>query len=278
MMPLRVPLSVLLCAGLVIGCAAASVPARSPGPSVVATAPASPAVSSTVASATPAGSADPGSTALPSGDLPDLREGGAGPGRYVLTPPAIGWGECVMGPDCPPEPPHARTLRLEITIPDGWEAPPDSDVIHPEGPGSSEGPDGAALIIGWSNRAGLHSDPCLPAEYEAPDIAVGPTVEDLVDAIRAHPLLEVSEPVDVELGGYRGRFLTLTAPSDISRCDSWRPWEPGIYAQGPGNIWNLWIIDVDGLRMVLLAQEFPGTPAEDKAELREMVESIRFLP
>jgi hypothetical protein len=179
--------------------------------------------------------------------------------------------------DCPPEPPHARTLRLEITVPDGWEAPQDFDVIHPVEPESSEGPDGsqpngAALIIGWSNRAGLHSDPCLPVSHKTPDIPVGPTVEDFVDAVLAHPLLEVSEPSDLELGGYRGRFLTLTAPSDISGCDNWRPWEPGIYAQGPGNIWNIWIIDVDGLRMVLVGQEFPATPAEVKAELRDMVE------
>ena len=116
------------------------------------------------------------------------------------------------------------------------------------------------------------------ATARAPDIPVGPTVEDFVDAVVAHPLLEVNDPVDAEVGGYDGRFLTLTAPSDISDCDSWRPWEPGIYAQGPDNIWNLWIIDVDGLRMVLLGQEFSGTPAENKAELRAMVESIRFVP
>lgn len=32
------------------------------------------------------------------------------------------------------------------------------------------------------------------------------------------------------------------------------------------------------IRMVLIANEFPGTSAENKAELREMVESIRFVP
>ena len=30
--------------------------------------------------------------------------------------------------------------------------------------------------------------------------------------------------------------------------------------------------------MVLLANHFPDTSAENKAELREMIESIRFLP
>ena len=275
-MTARAALSMVLSAGLVVSCTPAAVPSATPSPSPVPAALASPTASpTTAASPTPTAR----STALPSGDLPDLREGGVGPGRFVLTPPAIGWGECAMAaPDCPPEPPHARTLRLEITVPEGWQAAPDSDAVHPVGPSPYEGPDGVSLIIGWSNRAGLHSDPCLAVQHKTPDIPVGPTVEDFVDAVKAHPLLETTEPVDTELGGYRGRFMTLTAPSDISGCDNWRPWEPGIYAQGPSNIWNLWIIDVDGLRMVLLGQEFPGTPAEAKAELRGMVESIRFLP
>lgn len=190
-----------------------------------------------------------------------------------------GWGECVMDVDCPEEPPHARTLRLAITVPDGWKALEgfDGSVIVPEGDGSTDGPDGAGAILGWSNRAGFHSDPCLQVAHQRPDIAVGPSVGDFVGAIRAHPLLSTSEPVGVELDGHRGLRLTLTAPLDLSGCDNWRPWEPGIFAQGPGNIWTLWIIDVDGLRMVLLASEFPGTSAQDRAALQAMIESIRFL-
>ncbi len=237
-MTVRGAMSVLLTTGLIVGCAPTGVPVEPITPSSMATAVARPHTSSTpAASRTPTASADPGVTPLPTG-LPNLRQGGVGPGRFVLTPPAIGWGECAMA-DCGPEPPHAQTLRIEITVPVGWSAPPDLDVVHPSRPESSVGPDGSALVIGWSNRAGLHADPCLPATYGPPSIPVGPAVKDFVGAIRAHPLLEVTKPVGVELGGYDGRFVTLTAPSDISRCDSWRPWEPGIYAQGPDNIWNL---------------------------------------
>jgi hypothetical protein len=35
---------------------------------------------------------------------------------------------------------------------------------------------------------------------------------------------------------------------------------------------------VDGLRVIVHAEEFPGTSAEDQAELRAMAESIRFVP
>ena len=40
----------------------------------------------------------------------------------------------------------------------------------------------------------------------------------------------------------------------------------------------MWVIDVDGLRVILLTQEFAGTPAEVKREQRAMIESIHFVP
>ena len=144
-------------------------------------------------------------------------------------------------------------------------------------PLSAEGPDGAGLAFGWY-AVGLHSEPCRPAPHSTPDILIGPTVDEFVDAVIAHPSLDVTTPVDVELGGYTGQFLTLTAPSDITGCADWRPWEHGIPAQGPDNIWNLWVIDVDGLRVIVNGAEFPGTSEEDKAELRAIAESIRFMP
>ena len=214
--------------------------------------------------------------------LPPLVDGPVTPGRYVVMPPAVGWAECASWvTECPPEPPLARSLRVAITIPPGWEAGMDATVLVPPGlaEGSSEGPDGSALVIGWTTpTAGLHSDPCQPASHLPPDIPVGPTVDDFVDAVLAHLSIHVSEPVDVELGGYRGTFFRLTAPSDISDCYDWRPFEPGIFAQGPNNLWSVWVIDIDGFRMIVLTQGFPGTPAKDKVELRSMVESIRFLP
>ena len=61
-------------------------------------------------------------------------------------------------------------------------------------------------------------------------------------------------------------------------CENWRPWDPGFYAQGPDNLWDVWVMDVDGFRVLVVAQHFPGTPAEVGTQLRAMAESIRFAP
>jgi hypothetical protein len=170
-------------------------------------------------------------------------------------------------------------LQVEITVPDGWQAMFEGTVLAPSPPGSTEAPSGAGLVIGWTSPgAGLHSDPCLPVAHQTPDVPVGPSVDDFVDAVLAHPALHVSGTKDTELGGYSGKSLAMTTPTDIGACDNWRPWEAGIFAQGPDNLWDIWVVDVDGLRMIVLAEHFAGTSSADQAALRAMVDSIRFVP
>ena len=60
--------------------------------------------------------------------------------------------------------------------------------------------------------AWLFSDPC--ADAVVPDIPVGPSVDDFVTALVEHPLLDVTDPVDVTVDGYTGKHLELQAPSD----------------------------------------------------------------
>ena len=40
---------------------------------------------------------------------------------------------------------------------------------------------------------------------------------------------------------------------------------------------RLWILDVDGERLVIDASTLPDATAEDRAELERVVDSIRFL-
>ena len=142
-------------------------------------------------------------SAAPPSSLPRLVEGSVSAGRYVLMPSATGWIECQPGLECPSVPPHVRTMTIEITVPDGWQALNEGTVLAPSTPGSGVAPADAGLVIGWTGPgAGLHSDPCLPVAHKTPDIAVGPTVDDFVGAVLAHPALDVSGLEDTRLGGY----------------------------------------------------------------------------
>ena len=91
------------------------------------------------------------------------------------------------------------------------------------------------------NRGGwLRSDPCVPTQVDANDrapldIPVGPTADDFATALKDHPLLDTTTPIDITLAGYSGKSMDLQVPTDIADCpNSYKPWDGTIYAQGPG--------------------------------------------
>ena len=211
---------------------------------------------------------------------PELRDGPVTPGRYTF----VLQNSCDdPGRNCPVAATPPPALPIVVTVPDGWEALTEFHSLFPYPPRlrTEDAARDGAITLGWTNFfVGINSDPCAreAVGHLIPDIVVGPTVDDFVAAVIAHPTLDVTEPANVELGEYQGKFFTMTGPSDISMCDEWRPWDPGFYAQGPNNIWDVWVIDVDGFRVLIVAQFFPDTAEDVKAEQREMVDSIRFAP
>lgn len=228
------------------------------------------ATTSATASGASTSPTPPGPVALPDGPVT--------PGRYRFVVPDTcdpkvnhdGWQVCPKGksPALP---------ALDITVPEGWDAAPEVLSLFPTGGRDTTSPNSPALALGWTNWwVGLNSQPCSSVSHQKPDIAVGPTVDDFVDGVVAHPLLDVTEPKPVKLGKYRGQFLSLLGPKDISDCEEWRPWDPAPYVQGPESRWDLWVMNVNGVRVVIMAEYFPETPEDIKADLRVMAESIRF--
>ncbi len=229
----------------------------------------------------------PSPTAIPSpasSPIP-LQGGPLRPGTYFIGPDLKDhWMAC---PE-PPTPGCSNTMLLTFTIPpyasatvvdpqDGWAGVAGSIWLYPE---QNRPPAGAGMIFtrgGW-----LRSDPCTPAQDasgETPvDIPVGPTADDFATALADHPLLDTTTPIDVTLAGYSGKYMDLQVP-DISRCTSrYEPWDGNIYAQGSGHRWHLWILDVDGQRVVVEATDFAGTSAQDRAELQSIVDSVAIEP
>jgi hypothetical protein len=100
---------------------------------------------------------------------------------------------------------------------------------------------------------GLPSDPCT-GQYIEP---VGPTVEDLVRAIRDLPVYQVTSPEPTGLGGAEGIYVEarVRRTYDASRCDGGAvqlPGNPTTAVSGPPPyIGRWWILDVDGQRVVV---------------------------
>jgi hypothetical protein len=214
---------------------------------------------------TPAPTPSPSQSALPV-----IRDGPLPVGTYTIGPAVKdSFFECPDTPGC------SNTIGLVLTVPDGWSGVGNESILLTVGENAP--PAGAGLL--FTRGAGLYNDPC---HFESPPgIPVGPTAEDFASALADHPLLDVTTPVDVSLAGYFGKYVDLQVPSDPAGCDVgdvYRPWEPGLYAQGPGQRWHLWILDVDGQRVVVQSTDYAGTSAQDRAELQAIVDSIKIEP
>ncbi len=46
----------------------------------------------------------------------------------------------------------------------------------------------------------------------------------------------------------------------------------------PGHVEEFWILDVEGTRLMIQANWTPGSPPENMAEMRAILESIRIVP
>ena len=189
----------------------------------------------------------------------------------------------------PPQPGCRETDRdgfgITFTLPDGWTWDTSDhiddrnkhvqarDGLIKKATGRS-GPQGMSLQFlrgGW-----LFSDPCRKAKGR-PDIRVGPTANDFANALADHPLLDVTTPVPVNLGGHKGKYLDLQVPSNIAACTSgYLPWAPIYHAPGPNHRWHIWSLDVDGVRVVVLSEDFAETSPADLAEMHAVIESIRI--
>lgn len=134
------------------------------------------------------------------------------------------------------------------------------------------------------------ADPCRQHSWEDP----GDSVDDLARALAALPGLEVTaSPREVTAFDHQGMYLELTIPQlahepDVGFTDcvagylyTYRgegEWGRTVerFHQGPGQILQLWILDVDGVRLLIEANRFPDSPAEDVEELQAILDSIRI--
>jgi hypothetical protein len=178
-----------------------------------------------------------------------------------------------------------RAPRITVSIPaPGWNTIEAFGVIQ-KGEEVDTLPE--AAIISFPEPAGtafyVYGDPCQ-WESTRPDTPAT-TVDEIVAALQAQASRDASEPVALTVGGYAGQAITLHVPDDASFVDC----EGGVFAsfgtesdelarthQGPGQIDELWILDVDGAIVIIDAMYRPDTPVALIGEMRSIAESATF--
>ena len=165
-------------------------------------------------------------------------------------------------------------MAFTIAVPAGWNG---FGGFFIGGPNSdpSGAPDG--IGISFSHNPQVVPDPCGPRD-EDPTLR-RQSVDDLVAALSARPDLHVSGVTDTTLAGYSGKRLDLEFSTGIPCQDHYVFAEPkGLYANGPGNRWRIWLLDDDGETAVVVLLDYAATPAEDRAAAQEAIDSIRITP
>jgi hypothetical protein len=208
---------------------------------------------------------DPGDTGTPgaggaTSTIPPLPGGAVEPGRYVFTSF---------------DPGLDAAYEISIDVPDGYED-----------------------IGGWAVRklgtsqtgvntlaiGDVYADACR-WEGTLLDRSAISSTDEVVAALATQKGLRVSTPTDVTVDGFAGTYMERRVPvrTDLSECDGgqFRVYlEPGGGDRYlvRGLLQRLWILDIEGVPLVIEAGNDPGTSALVRAELIQMAESIRIDP
>ncbi len=176
------------------------------------------------------------------------------PGRYVVS--------VVDAPSAP--------LLPVLSVPEGYTAL--------EGGVGVQADNLARYVWVWDVKS-VFTHPC-----DATAEPVGPSVADLAEALAAQQLRGGTDPVPVTVGGYDGLFVRLSVPDEVdaSACPG------GVFSLWPGRAqsWGdilgqvdmVWIVDVDGQRLVFDAAHDADASPDKVAELEEMVATAEFAP
>jgi hypothetical protein len=179
-------------------------------------------------------------------------------------------------------PEGGATITVTISAP-GWLFNDDYQFLHK---GTDELDDAVVWPGSTPPETGwyVYGDPCR-WQSTVPETPAT-TVDDIVAALAAQPTLDASQPVDVTIGGYAGKAISLHVPEDANydECDgaeagmfhSESANGPALVYGGPGQTNEFWFLDVEGSIVMLLGRYLPETPDESVQELRAIVESATF--
>ena len=176
--------------------------------------------------------------------------------------------------------------RFTFTVPAGWATQEssfvtknlDGEPIIPFGVGNN------VLLVTWI-VSHVYSDIC---NWSGTLIDVGTTVDELANALLAQEGRVASAATDLMVGGFPAKRIELTVPADLdiaATCDRgfirfWPNEGPdetgGVCCAPAGSTDVVYVVDVDGERLVVVARHTAISSAADRAELDAIVDSIRI--
>jgi hypothetical protein len=171
------------------------------------------------------------------------------------------------------------TVTATFTIEDGWTS----------GGWYLMNPPALDKAVIFMAIANVYEDICaadggVATASELPDPPIGPTVDDLVEALDAQANTDMLRAADVVVGGYSGKRVTLTETDPYAdHCigDFPRPmWvdpsgEPGRSMQ-PGQRDIMWILDVQGQRVAIIATQSNQADADATESIANVIRSMEF--
>ncbi len=175
-------------------------------------------------------------------------------------------------------------VGITVTTPaSGWSGDPGSWVME-WGPDGADPPIGAGIITYTVDEEFyVYGDPCAWSSTRPDKPAT--TVDQIVAALAKQSSRSPSAPEDIAVGGFAGQRITLHVPDDVdfSSCDEGNfatfgvPGEfPALYAQGSGEIDEMWVVDVNGRIALLEGAYYQSTPQNAVDELHAILSSATF--
>jgi hypothetical protein len=224
-------------------------------------------------------SAEPSATASPDTTPSPTAWSGLPQGPFVVT-----------GADVPVQ------VTLDIASP-GWVALPEFGAVSKDDDSLDPPETVGAALLAWAWPAGtgfnVYGDPCqwLTTLPESP----ATTPDEIAAAFAAQASTDATAPVDVTVGGFAGKAVTLHVPMEYdlpnaTREEEFADCDNDVFAfygvagetgearnaQGAGQIDELWILDVNGSIVIIDAALSPATPADLVEEVRTLAESATF--
>ena len=179
----------------------------------------------------------------------------------------------------------------------GWSHSSELDYVFKNDDGLDAPESVGAALLAWAWPAGtafnVYGDPCHWSTTIPETPATTP--DEIAAAFAAQASTDATAPVDVTVGGYAGKAITLHVPMsfdlpDATREEKFADCDNNVFAfygiegetgdarnaQGAGQIDELWILDVNGAIVILDAALSPAVPADLVEEVRSMAESATF--